>query len=236
MQESRQWPAAAIFDMDAVLIDSNPFHLRKWADFLRLRGISFREAELPDMILGKRNDTLISHFFGPGVTPEQSRQMSETVEAMFREAFRPHVKPLPGLERFIQQLHAAGVPMAVASSAICKNIEFVVDALDYRKYFRHIVSGDEVMRPKPDPEIYLKAAAKLNVEPGRAVAFEDSPPGIEAVVRAGMKCVAIGSTFPMEKLRTTRAHLMARSFEDLSLVRLRALFNTFGNSPSPENG
>ncbi len=217
-------PAAAIFDMDGVLIDSNPFHLQKWADFLRLHQITFNEAELPNRILGQRNDTLIRHFFGPEVTPEESRRLSEEVEAMFREAFRPHAKPLPGLDRLIREMHAAGIPMAVASSAICKNIEFALEALGYRKYFRPIVSGDEVQRPKPDPEIYLKAAAKLGVEPADSVAFEDSFPGIEAVVRAGMKCVAIGSTFPMEELRATRAHLVVKGFETLSLARLRKLF------------
>ncbi len=226
MPNPTELPAAAIFDMDGVLIDSNPFHLQKWADFLRQHRIPFNEAELPEAILGQRNDTLIRHFFGPEVTPEETRRLSEEVEAMFRKAFRPYARPLPGLDRLIREIHAAGIPMAVASSAISKNIEFAVDALGYRKYFRHLVSGDEVRQPKPDPEIYLKAAAKLGVKPEEAVAFEDSFPGIEAVVRAGMKCVAIGSTFPMKELRATRAHLAVKSFEELDLARLRGLFKT----------
>jgi beta-phosphoglucomutase len=160
------------------------------------------------------------------VTSEESRRLSEEVEAMFREAFRPHAKPLAGLDRLIREIHAAGIPMAVASSAIRKNVEFTVDALGYGKYFRHLVSGDEVRQPKPDPEIYLKAAAKLGVEPADSVAFEDSFPGIEAAARAGMKCVAIGSTFPMAELRATRAHRVVRSFEELNVARLREIFKT----------
>ena len=115
--------------------------------------------------------------------------------------------------------------MAVASSAIPKNIEFVVDALGFRPYFHTMVSGDEVTHPKPDPEIYLKAAAKLGYEPGRCVAFEDSFVGVEAAKRAGMKCVGSASTFPIEDLRReTRADLVVASFESLDLERLRALF------------
>lgn len=225
MPKKSEMPAAAIFDMDGVLIDSNPFHLQKWTEYLRERGVAFKEEELPKLILGKRNDSLIRHFFGPNVTQEESRRMSEEVEARFRAAFAAHAKPLPGLDRLVRECQVAGVPMAVASSAMRKNVEFAVDALGYRHYFKRLVSGDEVSRPKPDPEIYLKTTMMLGVRPGDSIGFEDSLPGIEAVKQAGMKCIAIGSTFPMEELRDTRADLVVKSFEELTLARLRALFD-----------
>jgi HAD superfamily hydrolase (TIGR01509 family) len=224
MPNQLELPAALIFDMDGVLIDSNSFHLEKWAGYLREHKIPFKEEELPLLILGKRNDSLIRHFFGPNVTQEESRRMSEEVEARFRAAFEAHARPLPGLDRLIRECHAAGIPMAVASSAMCKNVEFAVDALGYRPYFRRMVSGDEVAHAKPDPEIYLKAAARLEVRPQDCVAFEDSFPGIGAVLAAGMKCVAIASTFPIEELRTSGAHRVAASFEEISLDSLKALF------------
>jgi beta-phosphoglucomutase-like phosphatase (HAD superfamily) len=87
------------------------------------------------------------------------------------------------------------------------------------------VTGDEVSRPKPDPEIYLKAARKLDCEPAASVAFEDSFVGIEAAKRAGMKCVAIASTFPFEELeKHTRADLTVAGFEEVNLERLGVLF------------
>jgi len=117
--------------------------------------------------------------------------------------------------------------MAVASSAMTKNVEFVVDALGFRPYFRALVTGDEVLHAKPDPEIYLKAAAKLGREPMLSVAFEDSFVGIEAAKRAGMKCVGIASTFPAEELRRqTSADLVVASFEELDLERLGRLFQS----------
>lgn len=229
MQNQLELPAAVIFDMDGVLVDSNPYHLAKWVDFLNHHQISYKNEELPELILGKRNDTAFRYFFGPDITKEESKALSEELEGAFRKAFRPHAKPLPGLDALIKECHAAGVPMAVASSAMRKNIEFVVDALGYRPYFRTMVSGDEVTHAKPDPEIYLKAAGHLGIEPADAVAFEDSYVGIGAVKNAGIKCVAIASTFPFEKLEPL-ADLVIPSFEDINLEKLRALFVAEGES------
>lgn len=116
--------------------------------------------------------------------------------------------------------------MAVASSAMVKNIEFIVDVLKLRSHFECLVSGDHVTHPKPHPEIYLKAARKLRVPPEECLAFEDSFVGIEAAKRAGMVCVGIGSTFPLAELRRkTGADLVVKGFELLPVKRLRRLFN-----------
>ena len=218
-------PDAVIFDMDGVLVDSNPFHITNWSGYLRKRGASFDPELLPKQILGQRNDAALRSFFGPDLTPEQSQRMGEEIEASFREIFRPHAKPLPGLMPLIEECQRAAVPMAVASSAKKKNVDLVVEALRLEPYFQVLIDGDQVSCPKPDPEIYLVAARRVGVEPARAVAFEDSFVGIEAVHRAGMKCVAIASTFPFEQLRDeTKADWVARSFEEVSLDRLRRLF------------
>jgi len=233
MQRQTELPAAVIFDMDGVLVNSNPYHLAKWVDFLDHHKISYKEEELPELILGKRNDTAFEYFLGPELTPEENRRLSEEIEETFRRVFKPHAKPLPGLDAVIKECHAAGIPMAVASSAVRANIEFVVDALGYRQYFQTMVSGDEVTHAKPDPEIYLKAADHLGIDPADAVAFEDSYPGIGAVKNAGMKCVAIASTFPIERL-IPLADLAVPSFEHINLERLRALFVAEGKSSNVE--
>ncbi|HVA00127.1 MAG TPA: HAD family phosphatase [Terriglobia bacterium] len=227
MQTRADLPAAVIFDMDGVLVDSNPFHLEKWMDFLNERRIPFDRETLPELLLGKRNDTLFRHFLGPSLTREESKRLSEEIEAVFRKGFKAHAKPLPGLDRLIEECHQAGVPMAVASSAMRKNVEFVVEALGYRRYFHTVVSGDEVAYPKPDPEIYLKAAGHLGIEPADAVGIEDSYVGIGAVKNAGMKCVAVASTFPIEGLRPL-ADLAIPSFEAVNLEKLQGLFSPVG--------
>ena len=218
-------PDAVIFDMDGVLIDSNPFHLQIWRDFLIRQHVPFDSEKLPSQIFGQRDDKALRMFLGADLTEEQVQRWSEELEANFREAFRPHAQALPGVNGLIKECHEAGIPMAVASSAMKKNVDFVVEALKLGSYFKSIVSGDEVKRPKPDPEIYLLAARDLGADPTRTIGFEDSPIGIEAVVDAGMKCVAIASTFSEQELREgTRAHCVVRSFEELRLGRLRDLF------------
>jgi HAD superfamily hydrolase (TIGR01509 family) len=229
MRNRAELPAAVIFDMDGVLVNSNPYHLAKWIDFLDHHQISYKEEELPELILGKRNDTAFSHFLGPDLTPQESKRLSEEIEETFRRVFKKHARPLPGLDKLIKECHAAGIPMAVASSAVRANIEFVVDALSYRPYFRTMVSGDEVRHAKPDPEIYLKAAEHLGIDPADAVAFEDSYVGIGAVKNAGMKCVAIASTFPIERL-IPLADLAIPTFEAINLEKLRTLFVAEGES------
>ncbi len=213
--------------MDGVLIDSNPFHLRIWSEFLTGHGVPFDPDKLGAQIFGQRDDHALRMFFGSDLSDDLAQRWSEELEHNFREAFRAHARPLPGAAELIGECYAQRIPMAVASSAMRKNVDFVVEALKLQPYFRCIVSGDEVSRPKPDPEIYLTTALHLDAEPSRCVAFEDSPVGIEAVIRAGMKCVAIASTFPAEELRNdTHAHGVVRGFEELTLKRLRALFDS----------
>ncbi len=225
MPQTGVLPTAAIFDMDGVLVDSNPFHLKKWEALLDEHNIPFDREELPRLILGHRNDTTFRHFFGPNLGADETRRLGEELEERFRGLFRPHAKPLPGLEALIVAFHNAGILMAVASSAMTKNVEFIVDVLGFRHYFRHLVTGDEVLHPKPHPEIYVKAAEKLQIEPSSCVAFEDSFVGVESAKRAGMICVAIASTFPLDDLRErTHADLAVESFEQVNLGMLRGLF------------
>ena len=216
--------AGLIFDMDGVLVDSNAFHLDKWMALLNEHGIEFDPAQLPEQILGQRNDTALRFFFGDKLSAEERRRLIEELEEKFRRAFRSHARPLPGLEPLVVEGHRAGIPMAVASSAMAKNVEFVVEALGFRRYFKALVNGDEVSKPKPDPEIYLKAARLLGAKPQSSVAFEDSFVGIEAAKRAGMKCVGIASSFPASELRSrTQADLVVGSFTELNLRRLEEL-------------
>jgi HAD superfamily hydrolase (TIGR01509 family) len=218
-------PVAVIFDMDGVLVDSNPFHLRKWIDLFRAHGIPFDEQELPKIVLGPPNDVTFPRYMGDGLSRERMAELSEELEEHFRREFGPHARAFPGVRRFIEECHAQGIIMAVASAAIAKNVNFLISALGLRGYFSELLTGDEVSSPKPHPEIYLKTAAKLGVDPAACAVFEDSFVGIEAAKRAGMRCVAIASTFSAEDLRKTPADLVVPSFETVSLQTLYHLFN-----------
>ena len=225
-------PTAIIFDMDGVLVDSNPFHLRKWMDLLQAHGIPFNEQELPKVIMGPCNDWIFRRYLGEDLTREQLDELGEELEINFRREIRPHARAFPGVRRFIEECHAQGIAMAVASAAIAKNVNFLISALGLRDYFRALLTANEITHPKPDPEIYLKAADKLGVSPAACVVFEDSFVGIQAAKRAGMKCVALASTFTAEDLRReTHADLIVPSFEAVSIQTLHHLFHGAGASP-----
>jgi HAD superfamily hydrolase (TIGR01509 family) len=225
-------PEAIIFDMDGVLVDSNPFHLRKWVALFKAHGIPFDEQELPKVVLGPPNEVTFPRYMGKDLSREQMAALSEELEENFRRAIGPHARAFPGVRSFIEACHAQGIAMAVASAAIGKNVEFLISALGLRLYFRELLTGDEVTHPKPHPEVYLKTAGKLGVSPAACAVFEDSFVGIEAAKRAGMKCIAIASTFPADELRQeTRADLILPSFEAVSLQTVRSLFNGAGPHP-----
>jgi HAD superfamily hydrolase (TIGR01509 family) len=218
--------------MDGVLVDSNPFHLRKWMDLFEAHGVPFNEEELPKIIMGPSNDWIFRHFLGEHLTREQLAELGEELEVNFRREIGPHARAFPGVRRFVKECHAQGIAMAVASAAIAKNVNFLIDALGLGDYFRALMTANEITHPKPDPEIYLKTADKLGVSPVACAVLEDSFVGIEAAKRAGMKCVTIASTFSPEDLRReTHADLIVPSFEAVSLQTLHHLFNGAGTSP-----
>jgi beta-phosphoglucomutase family hydrolase len=225
MDSSLRLPAAVIFDMDGVLVDTNSFHVRKWEALLAEYGLAFDRKALPKQVLGPGNDFILRHFFGEGLTVDDRRRLSEEVEARFRRAFAPHAKPLPGVESLISECHDHGVLVALASAAMSKNVIFILDALKLRPFFHVILTGDEITQSKPHPEIFTKTAQKLGLLPADCVAIEDSFVGIEAAKRAGMKCVAVASTFPAAELAArTQADLVINTLKALNLRKLRQLF------------
>ena len=230
MTQNLALPAAIIFDMDGVLVNSNPFHLRKWIDLFHAHGIPFVEQDLPRIILGPPNEVIFRRYLGEDLSREKLAELGEELEANFRREIGPHACTFPGVRPFIQACHAEGIAMAVASAAIKKNVTFLIGALGLNGYFRELLAADEISHPKPDPEIYLKTAAKLGVAVSACAVFEDSFVGIEAAKRAGMKCVAIASTFSADELRSdSQADLIVPSFEAVSFQALHQLFNGAGS-------
>jgi HAD superfamily hydrolase (TIGR01509 family) len=220
--------------MDGVLVDSSPFHIRKWAGLLQAHGISIDEQELRKIVLGPANVASFRRFLGPDLTHEQLAELGEELDANFRREIGPHPPTIPGVRRFIAECHAQGMVMAVASAAIANNVKYLIAALELGEYFREVLAVDATAHPKPHPEIYQKTAERLGVDPTACAVFEDSFVGIEAAKRAGMKCVAIASTFSAEELRReTHADLIVPSFETVTLQTVRNLFNGAANTPGP---
>jgi beta-phosphoglucomutase len=150
--------------------------------------------------VGKVNSEILREFVRPDLTDAEIAAYSLRKEKLYRQRFRPQLKEIPGLSAFLARVHAAGMPVALATSAGSDNVEFVLDGLGIARYFSALVSADEVVNGKPNPEIFLKAAGKLGVNPADCLVFEDSPSGLQAAYRAGMHAVALTTTYTADRL------------------------------------
>ncbi len=187
--------AALIFDMDGVIVDSNPVHRDAWLRFNSSRGIQTSDA-MQERMYGKRNDEIIRDFFGNTLSDADVFQYGADKELVYRELIGPLLPDaiVPGLRAFLERHQ--DLPIACGTNAEPENVTFVLRKAGLDHLFRVAVDGHQVARPKPFPDIYLKAAELLGVEPARCLVFEDSYAGIEAARAAGMKVVGLRTTHP----------------------------------------
>jgi len=143
-------------------------------------------------------------------------------EGLYRELYAPYLAPINGLENFLTELKNAGVKMAMATSATVEDINFILNKVPIRDDFDEIVNSSMVSKPKPNPQIFLKAAEKLNREPANCVVFEDSLAGIKAANAAGMKVVGITTGHPAADLHPV--DLVIDDYSQLTVQKLAALF------------
>jgi len=181
--------------MDGVIIDSNPAHREAWRIYNSRFGIETDEA-MHQRMYGKRNDEIIRDFFGSHLTAEEVFVHGAAKERLYREmmAGDMHGALVPGVREFLER-HAAS-PLALATNAEPANVEFLLDSVDLRRYFRVVVDGHQVHKPKPHPEIYLHTAGLLAVDASDCIVFEDSFTGLEAARAAGMRTVGVKTTHP----------------------------------------
>ncbi|KRQ86402.1 Beta-phosphoglucomutase [Caloramator mitchellensis] len=201
---------AVIFDMDGVLIDNYEYHCIAWKEFARRRNINLSDEEIIKNF-GRTNKEIFAQIFKRELNEDEVITLGEEKERVYREVYKEYVKPVDGLVDYLKFLKQKEIKTAVASSAPIENIDFILDELDIRNYIDAIAHAGMIKNGKPDPEIFLKAAEILGVEPRDCIVFEDSLAGIEAGVRAGMKVFGVATTYPKEKL--TMAHETIDNFK-----------------------
>jgi beta-phosphoglucomutase len=184
---------ALIFDMDGVVIDSNRIHREVWVEFNRRHGVQ-TTPEMLEWMYGKRNDQIVREFFGDALAPEECTRRGADKERLYRETIIGRVEDIlvPGVKDFLRLYQS--YPVALATNAEAANVEFVLAEAGLRPCFRAVVHGGEVQHPKPHPEVYLRAAALLGIEPQNCIVFEDSMTGVEAAGAAGMRVIGICTT------------------------------------------
>lgn len=211
---------ACIFDLDGVLVDTAKYHFLAWKRMAKEIGFDLTESvnEKLKGVSRMRSLEIILELAGVSLSESEKQKIADRKNSWFME-YIENMKAeelFPGVKPVLTQLRKDGIKVALASSS--KNAERVITILGIQDDFHAIVDGTMIAHTKPDPEIFLLAAKKLNVQPNECIVFEDAESGVEAALRAGMKCVGIGK---QEQLH--HAHTVVGAVQDFDFKKLQWL-------------
>jgi len=215
---------AVIFDMDGVIVDSEPLWQRMLPLYLHTKGITFKydkkSLQLINLHFRGRRQKYITGILKKKfqITDPYHKILNDRLHILFG-IFRHSLKSIPGTIPFIKKLHASGYPLVLASSSPHRVIRYVLKKFHLKKYFKFTVSGDDVQRGKPHPEIFLKSAQLLRTKPSEILVIEDSISGILAAHRAGMKCIALKQPYTPKKYLNSATLVVHR----LSAISLQTI-------------
>lgn len=201
---------AVLWDLDGTLVDSGEMHWWSWRDTLGAIGVPVTYEQFAGTF-GQKNDRILRSWLGPEATPERIAEVAEAKESEYRRLVSVHgLQPLPGAREWVERLRADGWRQTIASSAPRKNVEVMLAAIGLDAAFDAIVASEDVGKGKPDPEVFLTAAARLGATPARSIVVEDAAAGVEAARRAGITCIGVNDP-------TLQADLVVGSLTDLAL-------------------
>jgi HAD superfamily hydrolase (TIGR01509 family) len=213
---------AVIFDMDGVICHTNPFHSIAFKQFFAKRNLNPTEEDFKLHMYGKNNGYILSHFLGRKIQGEELSELEFEKESLFREIYEPEVQPISGYLGFLNGLNELGLSIAVATSAPRANLDLILGTLAIKELMGSMLASEDVSKHKPDPEIYLKTAVNLKVDPAHCLVFEDSFSGVSAGLNAGMKVVGVLSTHKKEELPA--CDLYINDYSDLNLDQIQQLY------------
>jgi beta-phosphoglucomutase len=221
---------AIIWDVDGTLVDTAEQHFRAWTRLAAELNQAFSRADFA-ATFGMRNPEIIRQLFFPDANDTRCDELGTRKEDLYRASVREEgVQLLPGVARLLREFAQAGWPQAVGSSAPTENLDLLLGLSQIQHYFSALVSGNDVKRGKPDPEVFLLAASKLKVQPSQCVVFEDAVAGVAAATAGGMKCVAV--TFvghhSADHLRQAGADRVVPSLDE---VQLEQVYELIENPP-----
>lgn len=202
-------PRAVLWDVDGTLIDSSEYHWLSWQGALAAENFRITRGQFA-ATFGQRNEEILRGYF-PHHSAGDIARVGDAKEELYRDLIRTRgLELLPGVRRWLDKLRREGWLQALASSAPRANLDAIISALALAPYFAAIASAEDVTAGKPDPQVFLAAAAKLGVRPTACVVVEDAPAGTKAARRAGMRCVGVLSSHGELK-----ADVVVRSLEEL---------------------
>ncbi|GHN00686.1 hydrolase [Cytophagales bacterium WSM2-2] len=212
---------AFVFDMDGVIVDTNPYHKIALRQFAEKYGYHLDEEGLVKKIYGRTNKEWIPNLFGRELSVEDLYKYGEEKEEMFRVLYKKDITPLKGLRSFLDQMDELKIPRAIGTSAPKSNLDFTLEGTGLRKYFPITLHEADVAKGKPDPEVYIKCAARLTMPTAQCIVFEDSLSGVASAQAAGCPVVGVATTHSPEELGTK---VTIRDFSEMTPSQIIAAF------------
>jgi len=220
---------ACIFDLDGVVVDTAKFHFLAWRKLAQELNIEFSEED-NEQLKGVSRMTSLDIILSIGnqnFDRETKEEMAKRKNAWYREyiSAMSGEDVLPGVINFLDDLNSHNIKTALGSAS--KNAPFIVNNCGLDKYFKVIIDGNKITKAKPDPEIFLKAAKELKVEPEYCIVFEDAEAGVEAALNGGMRCIGVGTS-----ARLSKADHVISGFQNMSVQKLFNFYNITSKSGS----
>jgi HAD superfamily hydrolase (TIGR01509 family) len=211
---------AAVFDMDGVLIDSGAHHRHAWRMLLDEMGAEPADPEHWRLTIGRPSEEAIPLLLGRRVSDAEARRLARRKRDFYQARAQTGLDPVLGVREFLESLEELGVPCAVGTSASRWDAERLLDDLGLLRFFDVMVTADDVMLGKPDPEVWVQVARRLRVPVARCVVFEDAPVGIQAARAAGMRAIGVTTAHRDDELIAAGASLTIPDFRGLEWSRI----------------
>lgn len=225
---------ALIFDFDGIIVDSEPIILKLTQELAAQEGWHVSEEEYNRDYLALDDRTIVEHLYsshGKPLDPLRCNALVEEKGRKYAQIIKNGLPSMPGAVDFVRRASQT-YPLAIASGSLRQEIEHLLEMLQLRGNFRVLATADDCAQSKPDPEVYLKALARLAqvaefqtspLQPAECLAIEDAPGGVDAAHAAGLKCLALAHSRPLNELR--HADWLFRGFGDIDMEGIARAFN-----------
>jgi beta-phosphoglucomutase len=207
-------PKAIIFDMDGTLVDNIPYHKEAWMVFLKKYGIVLS----PEAFQAQNHgtiDEMIRRFFGVDLPVEEVERLGQEKESTYRLLYQSHIREVAGLTSLLERMRMLGIRASLATMGDTPNIDFVLDGLSIRPFFDSVTGGHEVVKGKPDAEIFFLALKKMGLHGVDCLVVEDSIGGVVSAKRAGIRVVGVATSHTPEELRVAGCFRTITDFNEL---------------------
>jgi HAD superfamily hydrolase (TIGR01509 family) len=213
---------AILWDLDGVIVDSGELHYQSFKIVMKEYGFEFPRSVFLENF-GRNNDSILEITIGKKPDPIMKDEVNFRKENWFCQHIPGNLKMLPGAMDWIKWFKANRIPQAIASSAPMENITLSLDEFHLGNYFDAIISGNQIVG-KPDPKVFLRAAAALETDPSRCIVIEDSIAGMQGALAGGMQCITVTTTHPITAF--SQATLPLNQLSDLTEEQIRRLMGS----------